>query len=283
MKRESASNNRFVVIIGLIITMNWYGYATAYVLQGPHILELMVENIGKANRLVIEQKLILHENPQGHAPIEFKETVRYLFPETYRSDILSETTQRIHVLAKGTAFTAVDGKYSMEAESGFDRYKDLILYHSRKRLERRLASTGVDVSVSSFGKFQDNIAFVLGAEYPDNARSQLWIEKDSFLPIRWLLKTGSTQDSLEFRYQRWQKIDGIQYPMHIECYLDGKLVREMRVDAYTVDPVFSKDLFDIQLLQSLYLKQTSAEDVSDERNEVQKTIEEFKMLYESDQ
>ena len=280
MKRVKRLNILLILSLGLILSVGLYGTVIAYVLQGPHILDLMVNHLGKANRLLIEQKLTLHENLLDQEPVEIQETIRYIFPESFRSDILSPTTQRIHVISKGMTLTIIDGKASLEGETGFDRYKDMLLYQSRKLLEHRLTLTGVDVTVSSFGRFQDKVAYVVGAQYPDETPSQVWVQKDTFLPLRWILKTSTGDDSLEFRYQRWQKIEDIQYPMNIECYQNGKLVREIKVKSYALNPKFPEQLFDIQQLQAQYMKETPSEPVSEDLNEVQKTIEEFKKRYE---
>ena len=280
MKNTKGLNIFFIIFVSLIVSAGSYRPAAAHVLQGLHILDLMVHKIGKANRLLVEQILTLHESLPNQAPVEIAETIRYIFPESFRSDILSPTTQRIHVLSKGITLTILDGRASFEEETGFERYKDLLLYQSRKLLEQQLIMTGIDVDVSSFGRFQDKIAYVVGAQYPDEAPSQLWVQKDTFLPLRWILKTSADDGFLEFRYHRWQKIDNIQYPMNIECYQNGRLVREINVKSYSLNPTFPKELFDIQQLQAHYKIETLAEPVSEDLSEVQKTIEEFKKSYE---
>jgi len=278
-KRGILAAARFTLLVWFFVFVGMLTSVSSYVLSGPHVLELMIKKIGKTNRLLVEQALILHDNSTGQHGAAFKEIVRYVFPETFRSDILSETIQHIHLVTRGIVLTVTDGKYALGTETLMDQYKDILLYRSRKMLEHKLTSAGVDVSVSSFGRFQDMIAYVLGAEYPDQTRSQLWIEKDTFLPIRLLLKRNDA-DFLEFRYYKWEKMDGITYPMHIECYHNGKLIREMKVTSWAANPQFSEDLFDIKLLQSLYVQEAPDERPLEAVDEIQKTIEEFKKLYE---
>jgi len=280
MKTGRAVYRNFIIVVGLFICAGYCGIAAAYVLKGPHLLELMVESIGEADRLLIEQKLILYENSQETTPVELKETVRYVFPETFRSDIRSDSIQRIHIKSGETVLTVIDGRASAGPETGFDHYKDLLLYHSRILLEEKLATAGVDTSISSLGRFENHIAYVIGAVYPDSGRPQIWIDKESFLPLRWILRANSDGPVLEFRYQQWKKIDDIQYPMRIQCYGNGKLIREIMVDDYRVDPVFAQELFDIGRLRSSYPEQTAPKPVVKDIDEVQKTIEDFKKLYE---
>jgi outer membrane lipoprotein-sorting protein len=271
--------------LSIVIFIYVYQQAEAYVLQGSHLLELMTQNLGKSKRLLISQKLILYDNSR-QGGLEFNETLKYIFPETFRSDIISESVQRIHVLSKGEALTVIDGKAVAASEALYDRYKDIFLYNSRILLEDKLYLHGVDVDVSSLGRFQGRPVYVLGAQYPDETVPQIWLTKDTFRPLRWIL-TGKTaanrEDALEVRYLDWQLLNKMWYPMRVEFYRDDILVREIRVQNIETKPAFSEDLFDIDHLKSIYLpdaSQRSEQDAEKDLNEVQKTIEEFKKMYE---
>lgn len=272
-----------IIIIAVFGVSGLFSRADAYVLQGPHILELMVEKLGDAKRLLISQRLIIHDRSLTHQPTEIRESVRYLYPDAFRSDISSDTTHRIYLFTRGKVLTVIDGKASAGVETWFDRYKDLFLYHSRVLLANHLTLNGVDVSVSSLGRFGDKIAYVVGGEYPAENRSQIWIEKETFRPIRWILKDIPNYPDLgtvEFRYKNWQKFDTVAYPMDIEFFQDGMLVRKLNVETVTVNPEFSKDLFDMEAIQSRYLPVEREDGTSEALDEVKKTIEEFKRRFE---
>ena len=280
---QKATKKLLLIALSLVVIQGFYTAVDAYVLQGPHILELMVQNLGKAKRLLVSQRVIIHDNAVDGDRQEVKETVRYVFPETFRSDVLSETTQRIYVFAKGVSLTVIDEKASIGGETRFDHYKDILLFHSRIMLAEMLSASGIDVSISSLGRFQGKIAFVVGIEYPDETHSQVWIEKETFRPLRWILKSDSTEnssDTLEFRYQNWQEFDTTVYPMKIEFFQDGTLVRQIQVDTVAVDPIFSENLFNISYLQSRYLPKVPDKPEAEALNEVQKAIDEFKKRYE---
>jgi outer membrane lipoprotein-sorting protein len=144
----------------------------------------------------------------------------------------------------------------------------------------------VDVKVSSLGRFQGKPAYVLGARYPDETTPQVWLDKDTFRPFRWIMtsKDGKRREnSLEVRYLEWQKVKNAWYPMRIEFFMAGILVREIHVQNIKVNPSFLKKLFDITHLKSLYPQGPPAEQEQENKkdlNDVQKTIEDFKKLYE---
>ena len=282
-----------IFFINLVILGSLCLSADAYILSGPHLLELMTQKHGKAESLFVSQKLVFYDDSFKEGSIELKETLKYIFPEKFRSDIVSKNSKRIHVVSKGRSLTVIDGKTVASHETLFDRYKDIILYNSRSALLQRLAHLGINVSVSSLGRFQNKPVYVLGAQYPDESVSQIWLNKDTFRPFRWIInikKPGGRRDSLEVRYFKWRKISKIWYPMHIEFYQDDNLIRMIEVDEIKVDPGFSAALFDINRLKSTYPKDTPKDTMDSqglskqrqpgELSEVQKMIEEFKKIYE---
>jgi outer membrane lipoprotein-sorting protein len=270
----------FTLVTCLVILTN------AYVLPGPYILELMTQNLGKANSLLVSQTLVIHDTSPGKIGLELSETLRYVFPDTFRSDTMSENIYRIHVLSKGKTLTVIDGKIVDESDKCYDCYKDILLFRPKEMLKDKLSLLGVDVTVSSLGRFQGKPAYVLGAQYPDETIPQLWLDKDTFRPFRWIItkQTGENREnSLEVRYSEWHQVRHIWYPMRIEFFMTGILVREIHVQNIKVDPSFSKDLFDIGHLKSLYPQIAPGEreqENKEDLNEVQKTIEDFRKLYE---
>ena len=279
--------NKIIIFFISIAVLLWFFVpANAYLLQGPHLLELMTQNIGRTKSLFVSQKLVLYDDSFKDGSIELKETLKYIFPEKFRSDIVSKNIKSIHVVSKGISLTVIDGKTVAGHETLFDLYKDIVLYNSRSALLQRLARLGINESVSSLGRFQNKPVYVIGAQYPDESISQIWLNKDTFRPFRWIInsrKPGGRLDSLEVRYFKWRKIRKIWYPMHIEFYQDDKLVRMIEVDEIKVNPGFSAGLFDINRLKSTYPQSTqvlSKQHQPGELSEVQKMIEEFKKIYE---
>ena len=271
-----------IILFGLLLWTGGHSPARAYVLPGPYVLELMTQSLGKGKRLLVSQKLRLFDDTPDKDPLELSETLKYRFPDTFRSDISSENIQRILVVSKGRTLTVIDEKTSDETESRYDHYKDLLLFRSRKMLQERLILLGVDPKVSSFGRFQGKPVYVLGAQYPDETVPQVWLDKNTFRPLRWII-TSLPPQRLEVRYLQWHKLEKTWYPMRIEFIADGNLVREIRVENTKVNPSFAKNLFNIEHLKSRYPRaepEGSADlDKDEPTNEIQKTIENFKKIY----
>lgn len=275
-------HKKSLVIFFFFLTLGFHPAALrAYVLPGPYLLKLMTQNLGDAKRLMVIQKLVLHDDTLKKSGVELSETLTFIFPNIFRSDILSENIQRIHILSKNEALTVMDKKISDEPESRYDLYKDLLLFRSREILQKRLSHLGVNTNISSLGRFQGKPSYVLGAQYPDETAHQIWLDKNTFLPFRWIMTTSANQH-LEVVYLDWKKLGHSWYPMRIEIFSNGALVREIYVQDIKEDPSFPADFFDIRKLKLQYPRRASDEqenEAKEDLDEVQKTIEEFKKIY----
>ena len=274
------NTNIIFFIIFFIIFLDFP--VSAYVLKGPHLLEMMTQKMGKAKKLLVFQELRFYGGTQKESPVIIKETLRYHCPDKFRSDAISSNRKRIHVLSADKALTIIDGKVTAEIEDTFDHYKDIFLFRSRILLTNRLSLSGVDVSTSSLGRFQDKTAYVIGAQYPDESKPQVWIDKKTFIPLRWIIECDKKEPdkSLEVRYLKWQMFGKVIYPMHMEFYQNGVLVRELNVEKIVINPPLEDKLFNIDEIKSAFISvEHDIINRSDELTDVQKTIEEFNKIY----
>jgi len=309
---------------GSIAFLLWFvSSLNAYVLQGRHVLDLMIEKLGPAESLFVSERLIFYrmaaavnekdpaagnrplpiENTAGDDTLttqqvetnpeaqeletqEFESTLRYVFSRAFRSDVKSPSSERIHIAVGGRALTIIDNKIVPDAANRFDLYKDILLYRSREILAERLLQLGVDPSVSTLGRFEDKIAFVLGAKYPDETVNQLWVDKDTLLPLRLIIRSvydADSSDKVEIRYLVWWKVGESSYPSKIEFYQGDDLARVSQAKKFEENAMFSEELFDIEHLESIY-PQATLEPIpsrgAEEPSEIQKTIEDFKRIFE---
>ena len=303
-----------VAVAGILLVLATAVCVWAYVLPAPHVLDLMIENLGTARALEISQKNILldltgQSSPCGEndancnepevssqdqtveartisKPVTVMETVRYSFPQSFRSDISAPPTDRTHIYATGRAATVVDGAISSDPESPFDYYKHLLLHRSRNAFSLRLKERGVNTNITSLGRFDGRTAYVIGAVYPDRKAPQVWIDKQTLRPIRWIVQgaqAGEDSARFEIRYYDWRKIDRVWYPDQIEFVRNGTPVRLIQVEDIIMDPPLARDMFSVE---GLLAQSQPAEAASDSESrkgglsDIQKTIEEFKRLFE---
>jgi len=258
----------------------------AYILRGPHLLELLTQQYGKSKSLMVVQKVLFYEVVTGEVLAEADETLRYLFPNVFRSDSISQHASRVHLVSGGKTFTVIDEKIVADDETLFDLYKDILLYRSRELLGKRLVAAGIDISLTCLGRFEGRIAVVLGSEKPNEHVSQVWVDKETFQPMRWVLvdgTDGAPGTAMEIRYDDWRQVNHTWYPMYVAIYKGGGIVREIRVEALRVNPSFPKGLLDAERLKIKYLQsipERSDTSVDRELSEIEKTINEFRKRIE---
>ncbi len=256
--------------------------AVGDVLSGPHILELMVKALSSAQTLRVEQTVVVEEATIADHPLELSETLSYAFNDRFRSDTRFKNTERIHVVAQDKTLTVIDGRRIVDATGRFDQYKDLLLYRSRAGLHKALLSHGVDVGKTSLGRYEDRIVYVVGAQYPDSSVSQVWVDKENFLPMRWLhVSSREPNDRLIFVYSDWQKKGDLWYPMLVETLHGQKPIRRIRVNQVQVNTTLSPELFNIAQMKIVYPQEESAGSLPgfDPSHEVQRTIEAFQKKF----
>jgi hypothetical protein len=256
--------------------------AGAYVLKSGHILQLMAGSLGKARQLSINQRLVVFDPFIANGKIELPETVHYLFPFKFRSDINSDAIHRIHIAAGRAALTVTDRKITSETGSLFDRYKDLLLLRSRQLLERYLEELGIDTGITSLGRFNETLALIIGARYPDESVSQVWVDKATFRPLRWIIKTDEPLvREFEIRYLQWQAIGDDWYPWRVECYENQMLVRMIAVEQVSTEKGLAPEMFDIAALKRQFEEPVTLRPPEESRpvNEVQDTIDSFRKRF----
>ena len=257
--------------------------AEAYVLKSGHILQLMAGSLGKEKHLKINQRLTVFDPLTANGRLTLPETLHYSFPLKFRSDIKADSIQRIHVTRGRTALTVIDQRIASETGNLFDRYKDLLLLRSRSLLERWLDDRGVDTSVSSIGRFNETLALVIGAQYPDESVSQVWVDKATFRPLRWIVKTGGPLiREFEVRYLQWQAVGKSWYPWKVEFYENQMLVRRIVVERAAPADTLAAELFDMAALKRQYAETEDSQAPGEARqaNEVQDTINSFRKRFE---
>ena len=110
-----------VAWLGLLIACCWPLSAGAYVLRGPHVLDLMARELRYPQHLLVHQRQFLFDADEEGRIVELNEIVRYFLPGNFRSDIATENVQRLHIRARGQDLTVVDGQIVAPGTTRFDR------------------------------------------------------------------------------------------------------------------------------------------------------------------
>lgn len=297
-------------------------------LSGPQVLNAMLKQMGPAKTILVRQRvenLIRAPEPETEfgaltslevvpssgepeaafpldevtdAPATLIEALTYQLPGGFRAEIHSEAIQRLYLEVAGEALLTVDGRIVPKGGGWFEDYKDLLLYTRRLDLHRQLAIKGVDVAIATLGLWNERPVHVLGAYFPDAAPAQIWVDKETLLPVRWLLDTagGGPKDGpqgarqyFEIRYDRWQLFGKRRYPLRVQFFENHELVRTLTAKAVVVNSEVEAGLMDLEAVHRLALPpledsplagEEGAPEVDPAVEEINEVIDIFKKRFE---
>jgi len=222
--------------------------------------------------------------PKEELPfIEFTEKLWFSYPGKFRSEAVTGSHDMICVESRGKYIKIIDEFIASKEKSLTDLYTDILLFRQPELLTRRLKKSGVDLSLSSFQRYDENIYFVLGTPpKEDEPSSSLWVEKDTFFPARYTICKNDL--FVDIFYKDWQKVSRTWYPMQIKIYRDGLLFTEITSDKFELEADFEKQFFNIKRLIQIFPESSNLKNESEagrvESDEIEKSITEFKKLYE---
>jgi len=111
-----------------------------------------------------------------------------------------------------------------------------------------LRSLGVDTSIVSLGRQDDTLAYIIGARPFEPDKPQVWVYKQSLLPMRTVLfeHGRGTPSRVEVRYLDFgSPVGGDYLPGAIEVYRDGKRVRRAELQKLSTNQGLPDTLFDV--------------------------------------
>ena len=260
--------------------------AQAYVLTGPHILELTAEAMGPITSLAVDEKLLIYPPLQESPATVLDETALYVMPLRFRSDIAADQVQRTHLVFGNQAVTVVDGRLTY-GEDLFDRYQRILRSRTRSQLMHTLNRLGIETALSSLGRVDSRVVYVVGAHYPDETVSQLAVDKETFLPLRLLLVDGDPTAGgmrLGIFYNAWRKVQKGYFPHQVTFFANGRLVREIRVTSLQSNPAIDPQRLDIEALVASIRQQADGDASQAQKHEaveaVQQAVQNFQKKFE---
>ncbi len=111
---------------------------------------------------------------------------------------------------------------------------------------RRLDSLGIDLDKFHEEKWEGKRVFVMGAEKGDLESSQVWIDADKLLLLRFIQrdKRGDRIITTDTRVSDYRAVDGYSIAHEFTSYRDGKVFFKEQYDNVKVNEPIAPELFD---------------------------------------
>jgi hypothetical protein len=95
-------------------------------------------------------------------------------------------------------------------------------------LTSSLRTAGLDLAVVHLARYGEGVAYVIGANGRDPHTPQLWLDKETLLPVRLVVRAGaSTQETRMLGYGGLAAAS--YFPSVLEEYVDGRRVQTSEV------------------------------------------------------
>jgi len=247
----------FFLFLALFLILALAGTGEAFVPKTPHLLHLVITKIKQPVGIEAYQtkKILNYDDITKNGYVELKERLIYLYPGKFRSDIISDTMTGLSVESDFKFIKVMDNVVMSRDKELVDLYTDILLYRNYETLLNQLTLAGIDTTKVSFQRYKDNICYVIGRPLEkERSFSGLWIEKDTFLPVKYVVIKKYSGLMVEFFYNNWQQVSRTWYPMQITVFLDNQLYAMIEVERFDLMSGFSSSLFDIEYIEQLYPK-----------------------------
>ncbi|MEW5734778.1 MAG: hypothetical protein AB1921_07980 [Thermodesulfobacteriota bacterium] len=262
------------------------------------ILSLYCQTLAKVSRLSATEEICGRKPEQpaaakgsapgsGDAPCPRPATAQVFlrFPGDYREQAGRSYT----VVSTPLATVKAGGGVVLAAKPDVtDRYRSLLTYRDPVGLAQALSSDGVDLSVCTLGRFRKRICYVIGAAYPDLSRPQVWLDKETLQPARYVIAPAASTDGpprLECLYDSWKTLasaKGAQtlFPGKMTLVREGETVWVRTVKAVKADPELAPRLFDVDAVAEETRKDAGTLGADEtELKEVRDLVEGFDQMF----
>lgn len=224
--------------------------AEAYVLPAQFMVKMLAEK-RKGQKIKDLSILLLTEEKSESAP--FDEHL-YLKQPARQRRVRDDGDSRLYVekqgkFASGTESNLTRGKGPLTDLTatllvpGLESFDEI-----GKRILKSLGAVGINTEMTSLGRDDDKVVYIIGARSWEPEKPQLWLDKLTFLPIRLIAqvkKDGSTVLRETRMMEYGSAVAGNWFPRVIEVYENGELIRRAEVTEVKLNQDLPETLFEI--------------------------------------
>ncbi len=231
------------VLLGLLAV----DVASAYVLPAEYILRILADKRRRLNIVDLSIQLTTELSRQD-APAD--ERLYLKTPERMRRVRQDEETTTVEIVREGKgargpegAVRRFRGKVDLLPTLLMPRGEDLDAM--QVRMTKAVAALGIDTSATSLGRYQDRVCYIIGARAWETEVSQLWLDKETFLPLRLILVDGKKRKQETRWLEFGSSVTGDWFPRVIEVLEGGKRVERAEVTKIELNKKVPETLFEL--------------------------------------
>ncbi len=237
--------------LALLGLLGWGSSAAAYVLPAPFILKMMAD---RRERLELKDLTVQLNTEVGEAGAVVEEYWYLKPPERSRRVRQEEEQTVVELQREGKQARGPEGALKLVKGPIADPLPTLLfpagadLDQKLQRIVAQLKGLGVDTTVSALGRFNGTVCYIIGARSFEADRPQLWLDKETFLPLR-LIHFPTHEGKKVRRELRWLEFGssttGEFFPRILEVWEAGKRSERAEVEKVEVNTKVPETIFDL--------------------------------------
>jgi len=239
---------KFLQAILLVLVVTLPISASGYIPSADFIIKMMLKGKRGVNEIRVEQIATIFDEDFGFEDIEVSEVIYLKFPDRYRLDINFPYEKKSIISHKGKSVIIVGGEAISDMPDEENVFLEFFVIQSVDKIFEFLHSKDINTERMGLGRFDGKIAYIIGAKEGETNFPQLWIDRDTFLPTRFMVEKNNEDSAVtyEIRFSNYRHIDGkLWYPSTIEFLYDNRLIMRYQTEKVVVNTYIPDDLFDI--------------------------------------
>jgi outer membrane lipoprotein-sorting protein len=231
MRRASSSPLALIAVVGLTAS------ASAYVPPASFILGKMAGRLASLRGVSATWFGAQYGGASADSARPVSGRLHLAAPDRFRLETRVEQGTQVEIWSGSSKTLRVGETAKTEVAPGPHPLPTLFLGGSpRSTLRER----GVDLGVVHLGRLGSTVCWVIGAKAEDPARPQLWVDKETFLPVRWIVLEGEgeARRSIDWRFEGYDPVDATRaFPQTLELWVGGQRVLRMALQTLDVRDV----------------------------------------------
>lgn len=251
MKTISTTLSLIFVILFLPVSLTY-----AYIPPAVTLLRMSSQANQQFKDFLLESQSIIYDQVyvQGHKRLS--ETIYLRLPNMIRCEMRFSDSTKIFISRGEERFVLVDDQVKA---AGIPIEKKLLpllyLYHPLNFLADELKKLGLDLSINSLGRFEGEIVYIIGSKDGYMDRPQLWLEKDTLRPLRFINiandREGGVSGQVDVRFIKYKFFrNNVWFPSMILVFKSNVLNREYIFTDVVVNYDLEDELFNVDFPES---------------------------------
>ena len=235
MKKISLRSSIQFFLFFLIILLG--NSAFAFLPESTSLIKFMLEKKGRYyNYMEVPYGEQLYTEDEKSVAMDMN--LYYSSSGVFKANIFFNGHKKIYMESLTQSISVQDGLLLSEGRPDYFMFKDILWMNDHELLKGLLDKRGCLLDHVRLDRDNDMVFFVIGELSKDKEKSaELWIDKESFLPYKYVVIKNS--EKFSFVYGQWFKTKALKYPGVVNIFYGDNKIRTLK--AHKVNMNFNPD------------------------------------------